>query len=97
MAPARPRLNRVAKRRTSPFSTVAVKKANIEPAFLAKHEADHMLVNYEMLKSGEDSDFTVVCGGQEWQLHSQIVCYRSKFFKKALRNGFKVTKQLVVL
>ena len=51
---------------------------------------------HSQLKSGEYSDFIVVCGRQSWDLHRNIVCPRSKFFNAALNGGFQVSVYMIL-
>ncbi|RYO89313.1 hypothetical protein DL766_005153 [Monosporascus sp. MC13-8B] len=44
----------------------------------------------ELLKTGFFSDVKVICGHETWDLHKNILCTRSTFFKKALTETGRV-------
>ncbi|KAK3320257.1 BTB/POZ protein [Cercophora scortea] len=46
----------------------------------------------ELLESGLFSDVTVTCGSKTWNLHKNILCTRSSWFKKALTGNFEESK-----
>ncbi|KAI0858648.1 hypothetical protein F4860DRAFT_526880 [Xylaria cubensis] len=46
----------------------------------------------ELLRSGEYSDFTLVCKGQEFRVHKSIVCPQSPVIAAALKSKFKEAK-----
>ncbi|KAI1751274.1 BTB/POZ protein [Xylaria castorea] len=45
-----------------------------------------------VLNSGDYSDLTLVCEGQEFQVHKAIVCAQSPVLATALKGGFKEAK-----
>jgi hypothetical protein len=44
----------------------------------------------QLLQSSEYSDFTLVCQGQEFHLHKNVVCVQSPMINAALKGDFKV-------
>ncbi|KAI0554552.1 hypothetical protein F4679DRAFT_579577 [Xylaria curta] len=46
----------------------------------------------ELLRSGEYSDFTLVCKGQEFRVHKSIICPQSSVIAAALKSEFKEAK-----
>ncbi|KAI1200357.1 hypothetical protein F5X97DRAFT_321586 [Nemania serpens] len=51
-----------------------------------------MAVGAQLLRTGDYSDFTLVCGGQEFRVHKNIVCSQSPVISAALKSGFKEGK-----
>lgn len=45
----------------------------------------------KLLASGEYSDLTLVCRGQEFRVHKMIVCTQSPMIDAALKGDFMVT------
>lgn len=43
-----------------------------------------------LLDSGEHSDLTLTCQGEEFKLHKAVVCLQSPVIATALRGNFKV-------
>lgn len=43
-----------------------------------------------LLDSGEHSDLTLTCQGEEFRLHKAVVCLQSPVIAAALRGNFKV-------
>ena len=55
--------------------------------------SDHMVARHcRMLTTGEYSDLTVICCGEEFRVHRMILCPASKFFKAASEKKFRVRK-----
>lgn len=52
-----------------------------------------MAVGAQLLRTGDYSDFTLVCGGQEFRVHKNIVCSQSPVISAALKSGFKVIRR----
>ncbi|KAI0455895.1 hypothetical protein F5B21DRAFT_502919 [Xylaria acuta] len=50
----------------------------------------------ELLRSGEYSDFTLVCEGQEFPVHKSIICPQSPVIAAALKSQFKVLADVSV-
>ncbi|KAK7224968.1 hypothetical protein V2G26_012971 [Clonostachys chloroleuca] len=50
----------------------------------------------QLLQSSEYSDFTLVCQGQEFHLHKNVVCVQSPMISAALRGDFKESKTNIV-
>lgn len=40
-----------------------------------------------LLKSGEFSDLTITCQGATFNIHKSVVCYQSRFFRNAVKQG----------
>lgn len=66
--------------RTSTLSNMA---SNIEPS-----PAVSMLA--KLLETGDNHDFVLHCGDQEFKVHKAIISYRSSFFRKLTSSSFKV-------
>lgn len=45
----------------------------------------------ELLETGEFSDFTLICQGEEFRLHKAVVCPQSPVMKAAIAGGFQVS------
>ena len=43
----------------------------------------------ESFESGRYSDFTVVCDGRQWKVHSFHLCHRSEVFERMIEGRFK--------
>lgn len=54
-------------------------------------------VTAELLRSGEYSDFTLVCEGQKFPIHKSIVCPQSSVIAAALKSEFQVLTDFSIL
>lgn len=50
----------------------------------------------KLLNSGEYSDFTIVCEGEEFRVHKAIVCPQSPVIAAALKSEFKVLMNTMI-
>ncbi|QGI70651.1 hypothetical protein CEK26_002985 [Fusarium fujikuroi] len=50
-----------------------------------------------MLKTGQYSDLTIVCGNNRYRVHRNIICARSKFFDVSCDSGFKESNGEIML
>ncbi|KAI9695903.1 MAG: hypothetical protein M1836_006020 [Candelina mexicana] len=57
----------------------------------ASNEA-HMEGLLSIFKSGEYSDFTIICGSDTYKVHRAVICPRSTFFASACNGKFKESK-----
>ncbi|KAI0405966.1 hypothetical protein F4802DRAFT_596639 [Xylaria palmicola] len=54
--------------------------------------ANVRLTNAKLLSSGEYSDLTIMCEGQEFHVHKAIVCTQSPIIAAAMKSNFKEAK-----
>ncbi|TKA82108.1 hypothetical protein B0A55_01824 [Friedmanniomyces simplex] len=64
------------KRRLAAQRALAEQQSSQESVSLPKGAAD-------LFRTSKYSDITIVCGGQNWDLHKSIICTQSDFFAKA--------------
>ncbi|KAF5556557.1 kelch 4 [Fusarium mexicanum] len=53
------------------------------------HVEDQRRALGNLLKTGDYSDFVIICGKARHKVHKAIICLRSDFFKAACTSGFK--------
>ncbi|RYP65468.1 hypothetical protein DL771_008295 [Monosporascus sp. 5C6A] len=52
----------------------------------------HSMFDLALLRSGELSDATIICGDRAFAVHGSILCSRSEWFREALDGPFVVAK-----
>lgn len=51
--------------------------------------------NISLLESGDFSDLTITCQGNTFNVHKSVVCFQSRFFSNAVKQGaFKVSMEV---
>jgi hypothetical protein len=51
----------------------------------------HSLTVLRIFESGNFSDFIIICGEIQWDVHSTVLCPQSSFFRGALHGDFRVS------
>lgn len=55
----------------------------------SKSRTNHQ-VDLEIYQTGEYADCNLVCEGRAWDLHRQIICPRSAYFRDAYKGNLDV-------